>query len=272
MNTDVISPSTARELVEAYDQARQDINQAYGLLSKAQKDLKIAFGENCYMETLSREATNTYNMEENAPKIIDKIRRRAWGRIIDMIGIKKLLSSSRATNLAETIDKGELPELTVQEIYKMLDNLTGSAKNLLTEAIQEVYDYLRVASSTPQWREEYKTNLKNARFNVQDKIILTGTVQNNFSGGYRVSYGHYAEDKLIALDKVFFALDGKGIPTGYRSPIVDAINTCKDGQGKTDYFGFKVYQNGNLHLTFLRPDLVKQLNAIAADHTTLAGA
>ena len=266
--TEIINPKTASELVSAYEQAGRDIAAGYALLQKAKDDLKVAFGENCYMEPIDRQC-DSYKVAENTVHIMDKIRRRAWSRIIDMIGIKKLLSSSRADELSKTIESGKMPELTVPEIYRMLEDLQGSAKNLLTEAVQEVYDYLRCGKGTP-WHE-YKTNTKNARFEVKDKVILTGTVHNNFNGGYSVNYGQYSETKLVALDKVFYALDGKGVPGGYRSPIVDAINTTKTGQGQTDYFDFKVYQNGNLHLTFRRPDLVKQLNAIAADHTTLSG-
>jgi hypothetical protein len=58
-------------------------------------------------------------------------------------------------------------------------------------------------------------------------------------------------------------LDGKGVPGGYASPLMDAIQTSRTGTGETDYFEFRCCVNRNLHITFKRLDLVKQLNAVA---------
>jgi len=75
----------------------------------------------------------------------------------------------------------------------------------------------------------------------------------------------------MCIDKVFYALDGKGIPPGYNTPLVDAINNTPTsvGHGETEYFKFKCYQNNNLHLNFKRMDLVKKLNRIAGNNTRI---
>jgi hypothetical protein len=78
----------------------------------------------------------------------------------------------------------------------------------------------------------------------------------------------YNEKYLIALDKVFHLLDGKSMlsASSYRSPVVDAINTTPVNRYyvETEYFRCKMYKNGNLHIEFLRTDLVQKFNAIAA--------
>lgn len=59
-------------------------------------------------------------------------------------------------------------------------------------------------------------------------------------------------------------LDGKNmLASSYRSPLVDAINVSEGTSVKTDYFFCRMYQNGNMHIEFLRADLVQQFNAIA---------
>ena len=65
------------------------------------------------------------------------------------------------------------------------------------------------------------------------------------------------ENELIAVDKVFYALDSKQFPESYRSPLIDKITTTSinKGTGETEYFKFKCYGNGNLHLEFKRMDL-----------------
>jgi hypothetical protein len=68
---------------------------------------------------------------------------------------------------------------------------------------------------------------------------------------------------------MFHLSDGKAkdfIQNGYNTPLCTAIDVSirdKNYQGKTAYFTFTIYQNGNLHLEFTRPDLVKKINHAA---------
>lgn len=88
----------------------------------------------------------------------------------------------------------------------------------------------------------------------------------------RIRYGGQAEDKLCAIDRVFHALDGnlRAMEHTNRTPLIDAINTS-GGVGQTDYFSFKAYQNGNLHLEFKRADLLARLNAVGGRGDRLRG-
>jgi hypothetical protein len=77
------------------------------------------------------------------------------------------------------------------------------------------------------------------------------------------------------MDKVFHYLDAnKPFTANYNSPLIDAlesalanrreeVNPKSYAQGETEYFAFKVYMNGNVHITFRRLDLVARLNAVA---------
>ena len=60
-------------------------------------------------------------------------------------------------------------------------------------------------------------------------------------------------------------LDGKGQVKGYSGPLVDAINLAhhnKQQSAATEYFHAKWFLNGNLHLEFLRQDLLDKFNEI----------
>ena len=79
-------------------------------------------------------------------------------------------------------------------------------------------------------------------------------------GKYRVRYDK-SQQQLQTLENVFIALDGKGITgNGYRSDLENAIHASEDGTGQTEYFDFRAYKNGNLHLLFRRSDLLAELN------------
>jgi hypothetical protein len=185
-----------------------------------------------------------------------------WRQLIERIGARKLLSVKRADELDKNLRDGELPEIEVSEIIGFLDGLRLTAKDLVTEAAWEAFDILRPAQY--EHHKELKTNIKNARFNIGPKVILSWMVESTWGDqNFRVSYNR--ESALTAVDRVFHALDGIGMPGGNRCPLVDAINTCKDGHGETEYFRFKCYLNRNLHLEFKRMDLVKRLNQIGGN-------
>jgi hypothetical protein len=140
--------------------------------------------------------------------------------------------------------------------------MTQNINQFAEESIREVYEWLRPRADSHRM-VKYKTNQKNARFEIGKKVILTGMIDTLYVGGkYRVS--HYMEKHLIALDRVFHALDGKQILNkSYRSPLVDAINTAEGITAETDYFSCRMYQNRNLHLEFKRGDLLRIFNAVA---------
>jgi hypothetical protein len=66
---------------------------------------------------------------------------------------------------------------------------------------------------------------------------------------------------------MFHVLDGKQPPTHLNDAghVVGHASHQHAGECDTDYFRFKLYQNGNLHVVFKRPDLVAKANKIVAD-------
>jgi hypothetical protein len=179
---------------------------------------------------------------------------------IHALDIDKILSIKRGDEIRKKLDDGELPEITIQNIYEVFETLMQNTNNFAEEAVHEVYDWLRPHEGYRG--SEYKTNQKYAMFELGKKVIIPYIVERGWGGGgFHVNY--YREKNLIALDKVFYLLDGKSMMTeGYRSPLVDKINEGK-GAGETDYFSFKCYGNNNLHLEFKRIDLVKEFNRVA---------
>ena len=256
-DTKLVNKATVAQMVLTYKQAADEIDAAYARLKTAEEQLENVFGDGSF-STLTREY---YDHDRAAEEVKQKIKRSAWRGLVDLLEIRKLLSIKRANEIDKRLDDpANLPKLELKAIYEMFSALVGSSGEFAREAVFEVYEFLRPRSQS--YAAHYKTNQRYARVEIGKKVILTHIVEPYYLG-YRVYYQR--EQNLIALDKVFFMLDGKGIPDGYRSPLVDAINTVgKVGNsGETDYFRFKLYQNSNLHLEFKRMDLVEDLNAVA---------
>lgn len=178
-----------------------------------------------------------------------------WRELIGKMEIRRILSIKKAEELDKQLDTGEgFPEINEENIVGMMRGMIADADRFIEEAILEVYDWIRPWSER---RAEHVTNEKN-RWQLGAKIILAGHLE---EGGARVNY--YRQKHVTAMDNVFHALDGKPPVTTHYGPLYDAIYQNPDRKGETDYFKFKCFSNGNLHIQFKRLDLVARFNAVA---------
>lgn len=251
MSAELACRLTIPELVAAFDSAMDDLRAGVDLVRSAEEKLK-AFHTSGTCYDLTAFTSNDYRLDFEAKRI--RMRGAAWRYLVSRAEIKKVASLKRC----EEIDKmlaspATLPEITVENLMGWVRNLDQLATEFVQEAAVEVFEWLRPA------RREYKTNNP---FKVGKRVVLRWMVESNWSGGLRVRYSR-AEDELRALDNLFHMLDGRGVSPSKRGELVDALDGAKPGEfGETTFFRFRAFKNGNLHLEFLRPDLVKKLNEI----------
>lgn len=260
---------TAAALVEAYIKANRIIKDAYEHLEEARQILGEAFGEESYMAVTPK--SRYTNPDKAYEEVMQELKRSAWRRILAISQVNKMLSIKRAEEMAERLDSGELPEITLDEVLSMLNSVMENAGDFVKEAAAEAFEVLRPAAND-RWGSVYKTNQKNGKYDIGEKIILSGYVEKwLFGGNWHIN--HYRQKDLIAVDRVFHALDGNlaGMDVSYQGPLCDAIGSTQSGAGETDYFRFACFKNHNLHLWFKRMDLVAKLNAINADGAALKG-
>lgn len=255
MTNTLATRKTIDELSAVHQAAVDKVERAYALLDEAQSELRTAFSEKLSgFDTVNPEI---YSSDPLAicEQIKIKINRSAWEYAVNQMGIKKVLSVKRTAELCERFSsqsKFEWPAFTTSNVMNEFIELSKAANSLLAESVKEVYEYLRPGANQ---FNKYKTNNKYARFALGKKVVLTNVLS------YQRYLTEYSEPNLVAMDRVFHALDGKSINDSYVSPLVDKINTSKDGE--TEYFKYKIYKNGNLHIEFKRMDLVDKLNRIA---------
>lgn len=251
-STNLAKRSTLDALVNNYKVAAEEIIQAYALLESAKNRLNAAYQSNSNFDTNPRD--NHCVGEEGSKFVLKKIKKDAWCTIVERMELRRLLSVKRREELDRQLYEGDtLPEITNENIIAMLETSADNVKTYFDDAVKEVFDYLRPPGS------KLKTNTE---FELGKKVILSLMVEKGWSNGkFRVNY--HRDKYLTSLDNVFNQIDGKGPIKTYHGPLYDAIENTQDGTGQTSYFRFKCYMNGNLHLEFIRPDLVARLNAIA---------
>lgn len=256
------------EIVNAYEDAMRKLDEGYAVLLEAENQLKEAFLVSEKHDTdFAVLPSRYYDSNANVtPEVIKSVKavilRRVWRTLYDLLEVDRIASIKRRDEISKMLERGELPEISVQSVYDLFDALHQNINEFAREAVLEVYRWLRPNVDYHEMTT-YKTNQKNARYEVGQKVIKTRMIESLFQNRH-VNYSH--EKYLIALDRVFHMLDGKNIlETSHRSPLVDAINSAEAYvmEIETEYFRCKMYNNGNLHITFTRPDLLKEFNRIA---------
>lgn len=263
--TDLIKPQPVADMVDRYNEASALIEHAYLDLAKAQKLLDDTFGSQAYIHVVDRQQLDFG--QKGYAHIRKEIKKKIWIQLVRLLDIRRYLSVKRSEDLSRQLEKNEMPDITTQAVYETIETLRQNSTAFVREAVVEVFDLLRPGMTKSG--SSLKTNQKHGRFSIGKKVILSGYVEQVY-GTTKMRCAHKYSDELRSIDRVFHALDGRGMTDGYLSPLMDAINTSA-GEGRTDLFRFKCYQNGNLHLKFLRMDLVKQLNQIAGDRSMLPG-
>ncbi len=183
--------------------------------------------------------------------------RQAWAATIDEIQLWNVMGIADAGKLKKLLSEGQLPEFTVDNVFSVVMNLGKNATNFAQNAAKEVFEFLT------RCRRDKKTN---SRFRVGKRVIIGCGVHSTFNKGFAVN--HYTEPSIKAMDGVFHVLDGKGPMKTNRGPLVEAINGGAPS-GETEYFRFKCFRNNNLHIEFLRLDLVQELNYVATGERVL---
>lgn len=271
--TDVIEYTTADKLANVWRVESEAIREALARVEQATKTLRHAFGDSDRsgyhfgIDLYQNGSWHSNNVGEvNA--LLRRMELQAWDQVLDKLGVKQVMSSSRLKKLEEVVDgRGDesLPPLTAEAIVDVAIGMVGAVHEFLAEAIAEEYAWWKSSYDRQQNpKYSYRTNDGNV-FKIGRKLIHGYMVRMGYGGTWDV---HYEQVKhLRNLDSIMSMLDGKGPVKHHYGPLVAEIKTTRDtpGVGETEYFRFKCYGNGNLHLEFRREDLLAKFNRIAGN-------
>lgn len=265
---DLTKPASAERLVDAWHLATEQAAQAFEQGAEALKTLRDVFeGGRLYCDFPDRIPWE--DPERAARELKAKWKLSVWRAITEQLGVRKFMSEAELRKLDDQLEGrsrepgDQLPEITIEAIRSMAQNIRDQGPQMLAVKIQEVYQRLRPQK---QWGGEYKTNVKSNAVGVGKKVILGWMIESGYNGHpFRVRYG--SEDRLRAINQVFTLLDKKDPDkdTTYQGALAEAINAIPRGQNtfETPYFRGRCFRNGNLHLEFKRQDLLDRFNLIA---------
>jgi|GEM_PF-2314468 len=243
---DLIPRLTAEQMVVHYIEALKCIAQAHTAIDNASDHWKAGYGNAYPIPHIERAGKRHFG------DINEGLTRAAWRAIVDKCDIKAMMSSDEARKLETQLDTGELPELTVANIFAFIERLKSELPDHIQSMCEEVFEML---SPDPRYNS-YKTN---SFFSVGEKVIMQNWVDTDY-GCCSLSY--HRDNEIRALDNCFHLLDGKGLavpPNDLRTQLHDVVKQKVHDLDVT-YFRCKWFMAGTVHIWFKRMDLVNELN------------
>lgn len=244
---------TVRDLVAVFEGAERDIRTAFAMLVAAEKRLNQAFTLGSHHTIHIPASRYSHDADFDKPDAaIERITREAWETIVERLELRRVMSTCRYDKLQEELKKGAVMPITAANVAAFTAKHVPSLPELFSEAVVEVFDWLRPRHDT------YKTNSK---IEVGPKVVLESMVERSF-GEFHVRCGR--RQQLIDLERVLSVLDGQGhTGKGHFSELQGAIDGSRTGRAETPYFRARCFKKGTLHLEFRRLDLLHRFNQIA---------
>jgi len=242
--TQLTIPSTLTDLLEAREQALNLHMQARRLNDMA-KELLDQHGH--YLMPCGGQ------FREDANRTRHELDASMWRRAFDMTGFRQLMDAEAVAEFERSLSPAP-PEFTDAHVRSTFIDLHQRAGEMFRRGIVNVFRSLS---------DNYRTNA-NEPFRIGRKVVMGWMIQPGWTGGLQVRHGT-GQDKLNDIDRVIKTLDGKQFQArSFESALNGAL---KAGHAFEDaYYKAKAFKNGNLHLEFLRTDLLEKLNEQIAEH------
>lgn len=260
MTTDLVKSISIDNLVNQRQAVRARLEQARAALGEADEVIRSIMAETTHgrlyagvaqLVTRRGEGFSFRLLDDdgikNAMRDFDGL---AWRHLMQASGLRSLMDAKAREQWDKSLEKGEFPELTRENIEATFSGLYAARGDMFERGVIECFRRL-------SW--DYKTNLPQK---FGKRIVLrcvTGT------------YGNRACDELDDLVRVMHVLDGKPEPDHRRGTyaVLSAAgltyaNRC--GVVEADYYSIRTFKNMNGHVTFKRLDLVERMNKIIAKH------
>ena len=202
-----------------------------------------------HLAKLFREDFDPAKILEVYQKILDG---RIWMSLLDRTHIDAIMDATAKNDLHRSLQK-DVPEVT-------FDNVSATFRKLLSES--DLLFKRGVATAFSKLDKRFRSH---DGFKIGSRIILDRVFDEY---GFWRSYGD-DRNTLIDVERVFAILDGV---TPNPGALVRAIDEARDRQCRrkweieTAYFRIRAFKNGNVHMWFVRDDLVEKANRLLADY------
>lgn len=283
---------TRRESKLAYFKyAHERLKEAQVALSDA-RNLNFQSQERYYNHHLTLEKRAFFDLAavpdvseymETATRIVDT---DCWSDLVHLLNLERIMDHEAKVLLRDSLisSPNSKSYITVTDSEKFgppaftLDNVLATVEHIQCEA--KLMFFRGIANAFSKLCRRFRSH---STWKIGSRFVLP-EVLNKDTGHW--NYNEYQSAILWDIERVFCVLDDPYVDEqgvlrqhelGYRSEIITAIDKAADEdqakykgrQGlviETRYFRVRTFKNGNIHIWFLRDDLVEKVNLCLAEY------
>ena len=184
-------------------------------------------------------------------KVTKTIDQETWLYLLDATGLRNLMDAETVKKFNAQVQK-EPPAMTLANVNASFKSLWEARDSTFRQGLVNVFKGLL---------GHYKSH---DAFKIGKKVIINGVL--SVHGGW--SFYGSGKEKIADLDRIFHIIDGKEPKDhcGDAAAMENKASYGREDETETDYFKFKLFKNGNVHVVFKRLDLVDRANKLIAEH------
>ena len=231
-----------QDVINDFERVEMMVNEAYRLLDSAEQ---IA---NTHKINVKANVHNRMHFHPDAA--IERMRRDAWIKLMDMTGLKQIMD----TKALEEFEKelySKAPAFTEENIRGTLLQQMQESETMFARGLVNVF---RALSGKYRRHED-------AAFRIPKKIII-GYATDYWTKG-RIVVSHSAYSRLDDIDRIFKTLAGEKFKP---HELIAALGTSwqSGDMHECELYKARGFKNGNMHIEFMREDLLEKANDIIA--------
>jgi hypothetical protein len=199
-----------------------------------------------------RRLFRSFDAEKSATVFTHATDAAIWAHLLDATGMRKLMDVTALNAFHAQLMESPAP-VTEDNVTATLEGFHEDRGLIFSRGLATVFSNLD---------RRFKSH---DAFKIGARIILDRV----FDGYGSWNYHTNAREKLADVERVLAVLDGQEPQGGELQAAVDADRPgYRPRQSTTEsrYLKIRVFKNGNAHLWFTRPDLVKKANLVLADY------
>lgn len=207
-------------------------------------------------ETLKRD-----NLPKSYNAFMDAMKQQIWGQIMSKTNVEKYMTHSVRKNFQQFAAQQGCMDFTKENVASMVSLIFNNRYNIMEQAIVDVFDiFTKYHADNRCHVEGWKTN---SAWKCNRKVILPNYVTCDFGSSYRINYQRH--DEYSDIDKVMCYLSGTNYDTcltlrkaieGVKSRdyqervIVPSVKYGDSSRHESEFFYFRCYKKGTLHIEF----------------------
>jgi hypothetical protein len=252
----------------------------YNATKNAYADVFESYRKMAFLSPVSFD-DKTIKAPANYHSFVEELQRKCWSEVFKETDLVNYMTQGMIEKFKELQESQGCREFTVNNIYKVLDIIMQNLKEIRESVVEEIFDYFtKHYKENRSHTEGWKTN---DSYKVNKKVIIPRI----FDMKDWFYFGHGIEQKLIDIEKALCLMLGRNYKdlaakatkwrnsTPWESSISWACHDIDERKNRkynkdfgklhdSEFFTFRIYKKGTMHLFFKDEKIWEMFNLTAA--------